>query len=264
MNGIVINIDPVIFNIGDLEIRWYSLAIMLAIAVGILITVHQVNKKGIAPHQILSGAFWVVISAILGARLFHVIDHFDYYIGNPSQIFQFQGLAIWGAMVGGGLALVLFAWRRHLPLGRLVDALVPGLIVAQIIGRFGCIINGDAYGGITDLPWAFIYTHPGAMIPDNLFGVPTHPYPVYEMIWNGLVLVAVLRLGRYFKQDGLVFLSYLSLYSIGRIILTFVRQENIFLGGLQQAQIIALLTIAASVAMMVYILKKKQVHKRIH
>ncbi len=264
MNGIVINIDPVIFNIGDLEIRWYSLAIMLAIAVGMLITVRQADKKGIAPHQILSGALWVLISAGLGARLFHVIDHFDYYMSNPSQIFQFQGLAIWGAMVGGGLALVLFAWRRHLPLGRLVDALVPGLIVAQIIGRFGCIINGDAYGGITDLPWAFIYTHPGAMIPDNLFGVPTHPYPVYEMIWNGLVLVAVLRLGRYFKQDGLVFLSYLSLYSIGRIILTFVRQENIFLGGLQQAQIIALLTIAASVAMMVYILRKKQVHKRVH
>ncbi|UCG54393.1 MAG: prolipoprotein diacylglyceryl transferase [Dehalococcoidia bacterium] len=263
MNGIVIGIDPVIFNIGDLEIRWYSMAIMLAIAVGIFITVRQANKKGIEPRQILSGAFWVVISAILGARLFHVIDHFDYYMNNPSQIFQFQGLAIWGAMVGGGLALIIYTRIRHIPLGRLVDALVPGLIVAQIIGRVGCIINGDAYGGVTDLPWAFIYTHPGAMIPDNLLGVPTHPYPLYEMIWNATVLVFVLRLGRYFKQDGLVFLSYLSLYSVGRIIFTFVRQENLILGGLQQAQIIALITIAASVALMVYISRKKHVHKRI-
>ena len=264
MNGIVISIDPVIFSIGDLEIRWYSLAIMLAIAVGILITVRQANKKGIAPREIRSGALWVVISAVLGARLFHVIDHFDYYMSNPSQIFQFQGLAIWGAMVGGGLALVLYTRIRHLPLGRLVDALVPGLIVAQIIGRIGCIINGDAYGGVTDLPWAFIYTNPGALIPDNLLGVPTHPYPVYEMIWNAMVLIVVLRLGRHFKKDGLVFLSYLSLYSVGRIILTFVRQENIILGGLQQAQMIALLTIAASVALMVYISRKKQVHKRMH
>ena len=264
MNGIVIGIDPVIFSIGDLEIRWYSLAIMLAIAVGILITVRQAEKKGIAPREILSGALWVLISAGLGARLFHVIDHFDYYISNPSQIFQFQGLAIWGAMVGGGLALILFVWRRHLPLGRVVDALVPGLIVAQIIGRVGCIINGDAYGGVTDLPWAFIYTNPGAFIPDNLLGVPTHPYPVYEMIWNATVLVVVLRLGRHFKQDGLVFLSYLSLYSVGRILLTFVRQENLILGGLQQAQIIALLTIVASVAMMVYISRKRHVHKKLN
>ena len=264
MNGIVISIDPVIFNVGDLEIRWYSLAIMLAIAVGILITVRQAKKKGIAPREILSGALWVLISAGLGARLFHVIDHFDYYMSNPSQIFLFQGLAIWGAMVGGGLALILFARRRHLPLGRLVDALVPGLIVAQIIGRIGCIINGDAYGGITELPWAFIYTNPGAFIPENLSGVPTHPYPVYEMIWNAMVLIVVIRLSRHFKKDGLLFLSYLSLYSVGRIILTFVRQENIILGGLQQAQIIAMLTIAASVAMMVYILRKKQVHKKIH
>jgi phosphatidylglycerol:prolipoprotein diacylglycerol transferase len=263
MNGIVISIDPVIFNIGDLEIRWYSLAIMLAIAVGIYITVRQANKKGIAPRQVLSGASWVVISAILGARLFHVIDHFDYYMNNPSQIFQFQGLAIWGAMVGGGIALILYTRIHHVPLGRVVDALVPGLIVAQIIGRVGCIINGDAYGGVTDLPWAFIYTHPEAMIPGNLLGVPTHPYPVYEMIWNTMVLVVVLQLGRQFKKDGLLFLSYLSLYSVGRIMLTFVRQENLILGGLQQAQIIALLTIAASIAVMVYISRKKQVHKKI-
>jgi phosphatidylglycerol:prolipoprotein diacylglycerol transferase len=261
MNGIVINIDPIIFSIGGFELRWYNLAIMLAIVVGVLITVRQAKKKGIGTRDIFSGTLWVLIAAVLGARLFHVIDHFDYYMNNPSQIFQFQGLAIWGAMVGGGLALVVFAWRRHLSLGRLVDVLVPGLIVAQIIGRAGCIINGDAYGGATDLPWAFIYTHPGALIPDNLLGVPTHPYPVYEMIWNALVLVFVLQLGRHFKKDGLVFLSYLSLYSVGRIILTFVRQENIILGGLQQAQIIAVMTILASVAVMVYLSRKKRALK---
>ena len=258
MNGIVISIDPVIFNIGNLEIRWYSLAIMLAIAVGMLITVRQANKKGIETHEILSGALWVLISAGLGARLFHVIDHFDYYMNNPSQIFQFNGLAIWGALAGGGLALVIFVWRRQLPLGRVVDALVPGLIVAQIIGRVGCIINGDAYGGITDLPWAFIYTNPAAFIPDNLLGVPTHPYPVYEMMWNSMVLLGIVRFGHHLKKDGLLFLSYLSLYSVGRILLTFVRQENIIIGGLQQAQIIALLIIASSIAMMVYISRKKQ------
>ena len=241
MNGIVINIDPVIFHLGAFELRWYSLAIIAAVSVAVLISARRGKRKGIATEEIYSFALWVVISGMVGARLFHVIDHWEHYVNNPLQIFQFQGLAIWGAVAGGGVAAIAFAKIRHIPLGRLVDAVTPGLLVGQIIGRFGCIVNGDAYGGVTDLPWAFIYTHPGALIPGYLFGMPTHPYPVYEMIWNAIALLVILRLDRHFKKDGLVFLSYLSLYSLGRFVLTFARQENQFFWALQQAQIIALL-----------------------
>ncbi len=257
MNGIEINIDPVIFHFGIFELRWYGLAIMMAIIAAVLITVRQARAKGIVADYIYSLAIWVVISGIVGARLFHVLDRWDYYSANLSQIFQFQqgGLAIWGGLGGGGIALLLYARIRHLPLGRLVDTVVPGLLVAQIIGRFGCIINGDAYGGITNLPWAFIYTHPGASIPGDLFGMPTHPYPVYEMVWNAIALMVIWRLGRHFKKDGLVFLSYLSFYALGRFILTFVRQESQFFWGLQQAQIIALLAFLVSLIAIFYFAK---------
>ena len=259
MNGIVINIDPVIFNLGGFELRWYSLFIMLAVVAAVLITAHQAKKKGIATSEIYSLALWVVLAGMLGARLLHIIDQWEYYAGNPLQILQLQqgGLAIWGALAGGGLALILYARSRHLSLGHLVDAVAPGLLVAQMIGRFGCIINGDAYGGVTSLPWAFIYTHPNALIPPNLFGLPTHPYPVYEIIWNALALLVILQLGRHFKKDGLVFLSYLSLYSLGRFALTFVRQENITFWGLQQAQIIAILAIVASLLAVMYLASKR-------
>ena len=263
MNGIVINIDPVIFHLGAFELRWYSLAIILAIIAAVLITVRLGKKKGIATEEIYSLAIWAVIAGIVGARLFHVIDHFDYYTGNPLQILQFQGLSIYGALAGGGVAAVVYAKIRHIPLGRLTDALAPGLLVGQIIGRFGCIINGDAYGGVTSLPWAFIYTHPGASIPSYLFGLPTHPYPVYEIIWNAVALVIILRLGRHFKKGGLVFLSYLSLYSLGRFVLTFVRQENQFFWGLQQAQIIALLAFLISLIAMMYFTKVRRVPEKI-
>ncbi len=94
------------------------------------------------------------------------------------------------------------------------------------------------------------------MIPSSLFGVPTHPYPVYEIIWNGLVLLLVLRLRNSFNKDGLLFLSYLSLYSLGRFALTFVRQENITLWGLQQAQVLAIAIFIVSLIAIVYQLRK--------
>jgi phosphatidylglycerol:prolipoprotein diacylglycerol transferase len=264
MNGIVINLDPIIFHLGAFEFRWYSLAIILAIIAAMLITARQAKEKGIATEEIYSLAIWVVIAGIVGARLFHVIDRFSYYAANPLQILQFQqgGLAIWGALAGGGVAVITYSKIRHLPLGRLVDALAPALLTAHIIGRVGCIINGDAYGGVTNLPWGFIYIHPNALIPPSLFGLPTHPYPVYEMLWNGIALIVIWRLGHYFKRDGLVFLSYLSLYSIGRFFLTFVRQESITIWGLQQAQIIAILALAASLVTLTYIAVSDQHQRR--
>lgn len=258
MNGIVINIAPVIFHLGGFELRWYSLAIMLGIIAAMFISIYEGRRKGLPENEIFSLTLWVVLGGVVGARLFHVVDQWSFYAANPSLILQFQrgGLAIWGALAGGGVVTVIYARMKHLPLARLFDAIIPGVLVAQIIGRFGCIINGDAYGGVTNLPWGFIYTNPGALIPDALRGVPTHPYPVYEIIWNGLALLAIWRLRHVFKKDGLLFLSYLPMYALGRFFLTFVRQEKVWFWGLQEAQVIAIVIMVISLVMFIALLRK--------
>ena len=264
MNGIIINIDPTILHVGHLEIRWYSVIIMLAVVAAVLVAARRFKSHGIPPEEAYSLLPWVLLGGIVGARLFHVIDEWGYYSANPLQAFSFWrgGLAIWGALVGGGITTLAYQRVKHLPLARLFDALTPALLTAQIIGRFACIINGDAYGGVTSLPWGFIYVNPGSVIPAQLFGQPTQPYPVYEMLWNGLTLFIILRFGRRFHRDGLMFLSYLASYSLGRFVLTFVREQNVF-WGLQQAQIIALLTLAASLIAIVYFTKARQAQAKV-
>lgn len=258
MNGIIINVDPVILHVGFFELRWYGLMIMLAAVAGMVILLQRASKKGISKDDIYSLLPWVFIGGLVGARLFHVIDNFGYYLKNPFLILQFQqgGLAIWGAMIGGAIAAIIYGRAKRLPLGRLADAATPALLVAQIIGRIGCVINGDSYGSVTGLPWGFIYTNPDALIPASYWGLPTHPYPVYEMIWNGIALLVILRFERVFKKDGMVFLSYLLLYAAGRFMFTFVRQENVWFWGLQEAQVLAVAFLIVTSVALIYLYGK--------
>jgi phosphatidylglycerol---prolipoprotein diacylglyceryl transferase len=254
--GITIDINPIIWQWSTFQLGWHAIASLAAVLVAIAIAVKEAQKQGILVNEIYSLAPWVLIGGIIGARLFHVFDHWDYYISNPLQILMVQegGLAVWGALVGGAIAVIAYVKIKRLPLAQLMDILVPALLVAQIIGRIGCTINGDAWGSPTNLPWGFVYLNPGASIPVNLAGVSTHPYPIYEMLWNGLILLLLLKIRSHFKTEGLMFLSYLSLYSLGRLILTSVRQENILFWGLQEAQVVAMILLVSSIAGFVYLI----------
>lgn len=258
MSGIVIGLDPVMLRLGSLQVEWHGFLTAVAVIVGVFLAVHAGRSRGIPSNTIYTGAFWVIAGGLIGARLFHVVDHFGYYSSNPAQIFQLQGLAIWGALVGGGAAALTYARVKHIPLWFALDTLVPAVLVGQMIGRIGCVLNGDAYGGATGLPWGFTYTHPAAAVPNSLFSVPTHPYPVYEIIWNALALLLLLRLRRYFKTDGQMFLTYLAIYSVGRIVLSTVRQEKIWFWGLQEAQVLGIVVLVVSAVLAVYLTRRSR------
>jgi phosphatidylglycerol:prolipoprotein diacylglycerol transferase len=235
-----ISIDPIIVQIGHFALRWYGLIVLIAIQVGVWLIAREAERKGFKKEDFYGAALWIIIAGILGARLFHVLDHWHEYSINPIQALYIWegGLAIWGALVGGLIAAAFVSWNHKWQLPRLLDAAAPGLVLAQAIGRIACVITGDAMGKPTSGPFGFAYTSPGALVPQ--LGVYYTPMPVYEIIANLVIFTILWQLRKRNWIDGKLFLVYLILYSIERFLLAFTSSYRIIALGLTQSQIVAI------------------------
>jgi len=237
---VTIDIDPVIVHLGGLAITWYGLVIALALFVGSWLALREVGRAGLPVERAESLLLWVILGGLVGARALHVVDRWGDYAGDPMHILAIWngGLAILGAVLGGTLAGVIGAWRMGLPVLRLSDAVAPGVILGQAIGRFACLFTGDALGRPTT-GFGITYLNPGAMV--SQLGVAYEPVFLYEMIWDlGLLALLWTVRGR-LHRDGQVFALYLGLFALGKFALTFLRTEKVWLAGLQEAQLLALL-----------------------
>jgi len=252
---IEIDIDPVIVRLGPLALRWYSLMIMIGVMAGVWLSARFAEKRGISADHVYSAAFWIVGGGILGARLAHVIDRWDYYAAEPAKILAIYegGLAIWGGVVAGGIGGWLYTRRANVPFWSFADSVAHGALFGQAIGRVGCIVNGDVAGRPTD-GWGFVYTNPNALLPRaEYFNTPTHPYPLYEMGLDLLLFGLLFLVWRELKLEGAVFLAYCAGYSMIRFFLTYTREEALFLFGLQQAQVFSLLTVIVAAYLFLFL-----------
>jgi phosphatidylglycerol:prolipoprotein diacylglycerol transferase len=255
-----IDIDPVIGSWGPLEFRWYGLIMAVALLAGIGVMSWQLKVRDIDRQHALGIAVFGVPLGILGARFVHVLDHLGYYLENPGKILgvRLVGLAIYGVVGGGLLGLVLYCRWKKLPIWRVVDSTALAFPVGQIIGKCANIINGDTWGSATDLPWGITYTA-SPFIDPELLGVPTHPTPIYEQIWLVIVVVVLLvSMKRLMKVDGLAILAYGWLYSAGRFVISFYRENDPVLWGLNEAQVIALAVLVLAPALAYWLIRRKR------
>lgn len=262
---ITIDINPIIFSIGHLALRWYGLIVMLAIVIGVWLAAREAERKGFNKSEIYDAASWIALAGLLGARLFYVIDHWsDQFAAEPLRsLFIWEGgLVIWGAMIGGLLAILMLARRSHWNIPRLLDAFVPGLVLAQAIGRVACIITGDTVGPATSGPFGLAYTNPGAMVPQ--LGVYYTPMPVYELVGNLFIFALVWPLRTRKLSDGALFVIYLILYSLERFLLGYTSAFKTVIFGFNQSQLISLAVLMAMVLFFAgrYILKSKPLQTR--
>jgi phosphatidylglycerol:prolipoprotein diacylglycerol transferase len=203
---------------------------------------------------VYSTAIWAIIGGIVGARLVHVIDRWDFYGDNPGEIIAIWsgGIALYGAILGGFVGGSIYARLHGYPIGRLADTTAPALLIAQTIGRIGDIINGEHISKATDFSWGFVYTNPDSLSNQVHGLVASHPVVVYEMIWNMMVLGVLWWLRGRIKPDGMLFALYLSLYSFGRFFISILREDKTWFAGLQEAHLIAIVVVAVTVPLLVY------------
>ena len=246
-----IGMDPNMASIGSFIISWHGFFISVAIITGILIPALLAPKAGLLRENIFSIAIWAVPGGIIGARMIHVFDYWDFFRANPAAIFHMWegGLGIWGAILGGTITALIYGWIKGLPMARYADVIGLGLIMAQAVGRIGDVINGEHFSKVTDLSWAVIYTHPNS----PAFGLPaSHPAVAYELIMDLLIFGMLwILLGR-LKPDGSLFMLYLIVYSVGRFFLSYLRiDSNTVIWELNQPQWICLIVLAIVVPLMI-------------
>jgi phosphatidylglycerol:prolipoprotein diacylglycerol transferase len=242
-----ININPIIFTIGGFSLHWYGVIVLIAVIVALGWTLRAARRESIPQDIVVTTALWAIPGGIIGSRLVHVIDQLDYYLANPGAIIGGEGQAIYGAVLGGMLTAWLGSKIHQLPFPKIADMAVPGVVLAQAVGRIANIINGDAHGAPTSLPWAFVYNHPNTYAP---IGVPGHPAPVYELLWDIVIFGLLLKLRGRLQPPGSLLIFYLALYSLGRFFINFTRVNEPFLGGLHQAQVIALIILAVTLPLL--------------
>lgn len=182
-----------------LTIHVYALAILSGIIVALFIANHRLTKRGGEPWIIIDVSLWGIAFGLVGARVWHVATHLDDFFGpgkNPMSVFYVWegGVAIFGTLLGGAIGFAIGARLAKIRFLSVADAVVPGLLLAQALGRLGNYFNQELFGLPTDLPWGLQIDRPNAAIPTGLpDDVLFHPTFLYEMIWN-IVGIAIILL----------------------------------------------------------------------
>ena len=231
--------NPVAFEIFGIGIRWYGILIAAAMLIGSVYTIREGKKLGYSEDHLLDLILVVLVSAIVGARLWYVAFNLSYYLSDPAEIINLRGggLAIHGGVVFGLIAGYFVTRWRHLDFFKMADVIAPVLALGQAIGRWGNFANQEAHGGPTDLPW-------GIMID----GVKVHPTFLYESLWNLALFVFLMSFKKRKPFDGALMFLYLIIYSVGRFWIEGLRTDSLMVGPFRTAQVTSLIMIAVGAA----------------
>lgn len=276
------------FSIGGFEVRFYGMIIALGFILGYVIIAKEAKRTNQDPELYLDYMLWLVIPAILGARIYYVLFSLDNYVKDGQSVkdtllgmlnIRGGGLAIYGGVIAGIITLIIFARKRKVSIMLMLDTCAMGLLVGQILGRWGNFFNREAFGAYTDSLFAMaipvewfggknylLNTVNNGIITqemiDNVFIVggkefiQVHPTFLYESVWNLGVLLVIFLYRRHKKFDGEMFAMYIWGYGLGRVWIEALRTDSLMLPGIN-FKVSQLLAAFCVVGASIYIIYKR-------
>lgn len=251
LGGLTLN-PPSYFLLFGRPIYFYGVLIGLGFLLAILFCAKRAKRFGLKEDDVYDVAIWLIPCSIIGARLYYVLFRLDYYLEHPGELFAIHngGLAIYGGVIAGVISVVLVCRKKKIPVGAMLDNLCYGLLIGQIIGRWGNFMNREAFGAETT-----VFCRMGLTAPDGTT-IYVHPTFLYESLWNLGVLLFLLwfeRTGRR-RFDGHCVTLYFLLYGLGRFWIEGLRTDSLYLGntGIRVSQALSLVLVLSSAALLLY------------
>lgn len=258
---------PELFEIGRFTVYTYGVLLAAAYLLGLKFAMVRARSRGLDPARTLDLGIYIIISALIGAKLLLFFVEFDTFRRDPAELWS---LARSGGVFYGGLILAvtvaLWFMRRHrMPVWTTCDVFAPGIALGHAVGRLGCLAAGCCYGHTTHVPWAITFTNPAAAANVGTpLNVPLHPTQLYESGTEVLILAFLLlteKKGRPFP--GRTFWAYLLLYGLSRFVIEFFRGDprGMVFGSVSTSQFISLVLVPLSLVMLVYLARKAEAVK---
>ena len=245
---------PILFEIGNFPVYTYGVLLAAAYLLGLQFALVRGRRRGLDPNRVMDLGIWVIVSALVGAKLLLLIVDFETFRSNPQELWTLlrSGGVFYGGLIAAVAVALFYLWRHRMPMWTVTDAFAPGIALGHVVGRLGCLFAGCCFGRETDVPWAITFTNEHAAANGTPLNRPLHPTQLYEAGAELLILGFLLlfeRRGRAFP--GRTFWTYMLLYGVSRFVIEFYRGDSRgMIGTLSTSQFVSLVIVPLSLVML--------------
>ena len=253
---------PILFEFGGFTIYSYGVLLAAAYLLGLQFALIRARSRGLDRERVMDLGIWIIISALVGAKLLLLVVDYRPFLANPRTIVDLlrSGGVFYGGLIAAVTVALVYIWRHRMPMWTTTDVFAPGIALGHVVGRLGCLLAGCCFGRPTSVPWAISFHDPNAFATSGTpLGVSLHPTQLYEAGAEALILVFLLafeRRGRPFP--GRTFWSYMLLYGVSRFIIEFYRGDprGTVFDALSTSQFVSVILVPLSVVMLVLLSRR--------
>lgn len=252
---------PILFEIGGFPVYTYGLLLAAAYLLGLQFALMRARTRGLDPNRVMDLGIWIIVSALVGAKLLLVVVDRDKFGSSPGELLNLlrSGGVFYGGLIAAVSVALWYLWRHRMPVWTVTDVFAPGIALGHVIGRLGCLFAGCCFGKPANVPWAITFHNEfAAQNVGTPLGIPLHPTQLYEAGAELLILMLLLateKKGRPFP--GRTFWGYMLFYGISRFVIEFYRGDaRGMVGTFSTSQFVSLLIVPLAIVMLVVLARR--------